>query len=292
MKKLFAHAQLSYFLLALACAMVSARAAGQAPDVHTRITRALLALGDHPELAREEASEWLWTEHQLLDETYPLTIDLVVSRVSAPTQVVYFFPGGATNFHASFFAPHEDNLAHYFRELGYVVIGITPREDNVPTAVKDTRFAASWGMTKHRADVRRVIEAVQRELQLPYTVLGHSYGASLALDYGASFASELARLIILDIYSFDPRTHAESIQNALRTYAAYEYLVDLGACLEAMGLSTGNPARWTDAERVMDSGFPRALVSGYPGNFTREGLYYYSLIETRKLPGLHSLFSV
>jgi pimeloyl-ACP methyl ester carboxylesterase len=259
--------------------------------VNARITRALAALGESDELAREEQPAWLWTEQQLFDEQHPLTIDIVASRDSTPTKVIYFFPGGGTNFHASFFTPHSDNVAHYFRERGYVVVGITPREDNVPATVRDTRFAADWGLTKHRADVRRVIEAVQRELALPYAVLGHSYGASLALDYGATFSSELERLIVLDIYAFDPRTEAQSIRDAQRTLTAYNQLIGLGTYLEPLGAGLGDLARWSDAERAADSGFPRSLVSGYRGNFTNESLTYYALIETTTMTGLHSFLS-
>jgi pimeloyl-ACP methyl ester carboxylesterase len=289
--KLGARAHLICCLAWLLCAAFATRAAAQDESVHARITRALEASSELTEVAREEQPNWLWTEHQLFDEQYPLTVDIVAGKDSTPTKVIYFFPGGGTNFHASFFTPHSDNIAHYFREHGYVIVGITPREDNVPAEVKDTRFARGWGMTKHRADVRHVIEAVQRELELPYEVLGHSYGASLALDYGATFSDELARLIILDIYAFDPRTEGQSIRLAQRTYSAYDQLLVLGTYLEAMGASVGNLATWSDAERVADSGFARALVSDRRGNFTNEGLYYYSMIETSAMPGLHSLFS-
>jgi pimeloyl-ACP methyl ester carboxylesterase len=275
----------------LACASTATTAVAQDDSVNARVTRALQALGDNRELAREEQANWLWTAHQLFDEQYPLTVDIVASKDSNPGKVIYFFPGGGTNFHASFFIPHTDNLAHYFRERGYVVIGITPREDNVPVDLRDTTFAADWGMTKHRTDVRRVIEAVQQELALPYEVLGHSYGASLALDYGATFSGELARLTILDIYAFDPRTQPESIRNAQRTYSAYDQILRFGTYLEAMGSSVGNLSTWSDAERAADSGFPRSYVSNYRGNFTKEGLFYYSMIETSTMPGLHSLLS-
>lgn len=289
--KLDARAHLICCLAWLMGAAFATRAAAQDESVHARIIRALEAAGELSELTREEQPNWLWTEHQLFDEQYPLTVDIVAGHDSKPTKVIYFLPGGGTNFQASFFTPHSDNLAHYFREHGYVIVGITPREDNVPAEVRDTRFASAWGMTKHRTDARRVIEAVQRELELPYEVLGHSYGASLALDYGATFSDELERLIILDIYTFDPRTEAQSILQAQRTHSAYDQLLGLGTYLEAMGASVGNLATWTDAERVADSGFPRALVSDRRGNFTNEGLYYYSMIETSAMPGLHSVLS-
>jgi pimeloyl-ACP methyl ester carboxylesterase len=290
--KLDARAHLICCLTWLMCAAFATHdAAAQDESAHTRITRALATVGELSEVAREEQPNWLWTEHQLFDEQYPLTVDIVASHDETPTKVIYFFPGGGTNFQAAFFTPHSDNIAHYFREHGYVIVGITPRADNVPAAINDTRFARGWGMTKHRTDVRHVIEAVQRELELPYEVLGHSYGASLALDYGATFSDELARLIILDIYTFDPRTEAQSIRLAQRTYSAYDQLLGLGTYFEPMGSGASNLGTWSDAERIADSGFARALVSDRRGNFTNEGLYYYSMIETSAMPGLHSLLS-
>jgi pimeloyl-ACP methyl ester carboxylesterase len=273
-----------HFLVCLAWLACDARASAQS------IVQALEPLGRIEEVAHEEQAGWQWRELALFDETYPLTVDVVASTDAEPSKIVYFFPGGGTNFHAAYFMPHDDNLAHYFREHGYLVIGITPREERVPASVSDQGFAAAWGIAKHRADVRRVIEAVQAKLGLPYEVLGHSYGGSLALDYGATYSGELQRLTILDIYAFGPEDVA-SLRNADRTYAAYDQLLRLGVYLEPMGSGLADLATWTDADRQRSSGFPRAWVSDHRGNFTNAGLYYYTLIETATLPGTHTVFS-
>lgn len=287
-----AHIAIRSTCIWFALILLTPLASAQGTDtVHTRITSALEALGRTSEVARDEQDAWLWTQTQVFDETYPLTVDIVAARGAAPDKLIFFFPGGGTNFHASYFTPHQDNIAHYFREHGYAVVGITPREESVPESAKDQAFAVGWGLAKHRADVRRVIEAVRRALGLPYAVLGHSYGGALALDYGANFSNELERLIILDIYAFDPKTESESIRNAQRTYSAYNQLLALAGYLEAMGGTLGDLATWSEADRKSSSGIPRSLFGSYRGNFTNEGLYYYSMIETARFPGAHSLFT-
>jgi pimeloyl-ACP methyl ester carboxylesterase len=272
----------------LALCAVTAQASAQ--DT-TSVTQALATLGRVAEVARESQPGWQWQQVQVFDETYPLTVDIVASSDSTPRAVIYFFPGGGTNFHQTFFTPHAENLAQYFRERGYLVVGITPRAESVPAGVKDQRFALGWGLAKQRADARSVIEVVQRAIALPYEVLGHSYGGSLALDYGANFSAELQRLTILDIYAFDPAREPEAIRNARRTHFAYVQLLALGVHLEDMGSNLGDLANWSAAERSADSGLSRSLVSDYRGNFTNESLYFYGLIETGTLPGAHTLFS-
>jgi len=128
---------------------------------------------------------WTWYEVNLKYTTgmdYPLTVDFLGSNFSAPKGIVYMLPGGGMNFRASYLTPIEDNLAQYFRKSGYLVVGITPREDNVPASVTDYSFMKDWDMGAHLQDIRKIIGVIQGNSLFagkPFRVLGHSFGAGI-----------------------------------------------------------------------------------------------------------------
>ncbi len=227
---------------------------------------------------------WSWLEINYYDETYPLTVDLVGSNFQTARKIIYLLPGGGVNFKSSFLTPLNDNLSQYLRKSGYLVVGITPREDNVSTGYS---CMSGWGLGKHTADVRKIIGIIQARLNLPYRVLGHSFGAAYALDYaGGQYPSGLEKVIALDIYSFDP-AETELIDDAQLSYEAFSQLISEGTYADAS---------YSDIKSLMlislllpkiDSGTSRADL-GYPGDFTFKGLLYFSMIYSYLLPGIHT----
>lgn len=228
---------------------------------------------------------WSWFELNYSDETYPLTVDFVGSNFQCAQKVVYLLPGGGVNFRSSFFTPVDDNLAQFFRKAGYLVVGITPREDNVPSA-PSYGCMADWGLHKHTSDIRKIIGIVQAKLRLPYRVVGHSFGAAYALDYAGYPVCGLEKIIALDIYSFAP-DDAEDVDNSDISYTAF---------LDLMGQGEYADSSYSDIKSLMlismlfpdiDSGESREGL-GLPGNFTFEGLLYFSMIFSADLPGIHT----
>jgi pimeloyl-ACP methyl ester carboxylesterase len=220
---------------------------------------------------------WSWFEVNFNDETYPLTVDFVGSNFANAQKVIYLLPGGGVNFNSSFFTPIGNNLAHFFRDAGYLVVGITPREDNVPSGIPYD-FMAGWGMAEHKADIQKIIGIVQARTKLPYWVLGHSFGAAYALDYASTCTDNLfQKVIALDIYSYNESGDAASSQYIFQQLIAAGQYVD---------------PTYTDLKSLMlislllpkvDSGEPR---TPYPGDFTYQGLLYFSLIWSSELPGI------
>ena len=220
---------------------------------------------------------WSWLEVSFKDEQYPLTVDFLGSNFSEAKKVVYMLPGGGVNFASSFFTPMDNNLAQFFRKAGYLVVGITPREDSVPAGITDYSFMATWGMDKHEADIETIISVIQKRINKPYRVLGHSFGAAYALDYASKYKDnpDLAsippeKVIALDIYSYNSLDQAADSYELFNQKAAQPPYAD---------------ASYTDMKSLalislllpkIDSGVPR-LDFG-PGNFTFEGLLYSSLI--------------
>ncbi|HVN70448.1 MAG TPA: hypothetical protein VMU10_00380 [Desulfomonilia bacterium] len=229
---------------------------------------------------------WSWFEINYYDEQYPLTVDLVGSNLQCAQKIIYLLPGGGVNFKSSFLTPFlGDNLAQYLRKNGYLVVGITPREDNVPSA-DSYPFMAGWGLAKHKADMRKIISIVQAKVHLPYCVLGHSFGAAYALDYAASYPNEPEKTIALDIYSFAPGD----------TVRVHDADITYGAFLDLMGDKQYADSSYSDIKSLMlisllfpwvDSGQSRSDLS-LPGDFTFEGLLYYSMIWSSTLPGIHT----
>lgn len=259
----------------------------QADSAAARVVRALQGTGRAVRTGQQDEPGWTWQEYKLYDQEISLTVDLVGSNQVLARKVIYFLPGGGTNFRSSFFTPVAHNLAHFFNEQGYLVIGITPREHNLPITLPDYAFTAAWGMAQHRDDVRAIVELVNAAVSLPYEMLGHSYGASTALDYASTFPLEMERLIALDIYSIDPEVDPEGARAAESTYAAHVELLANGTYVDDGGagarLIANAPREWM----LLDSGISREPY-GASGNFTLEGYFFFAMIETARLPGVHT----
>lgn len=254
-----------------------------ARDDVQRVAAAIEASGQAVRTHTQTTKDWTWLELDLHDQTYPLSIDLLGSNVSAPHAVVYMLPGGATNFRSSFLIPSDDNLAQFFRAHGYFVVGITPREDTVPADTNDTSFMDQWGMTQHRQDIRSVVSVVQSVVPLPYELLGHSYGAASALDYAAEYPGEPARVIALDIYSFNPNTEPSAVQRALRTYQAYVQLRSEGVYADDS---------YVDFATLVGASFSGPNGKrGFGGDYVRytaKELLLFGVIYSGLLPGVHT----
>jgi pimeloyl-ACP methyl ester carboxylesterase len=221
---------------------------------------------------------WSWLEVSFKDQTYPLTVDLVGSNFSEAKKVVYMLPGGGVNFASSFFTPLDNNLAQFFRKAGYLVVGITPREDSVPADIPYA-FMADWGMAAHKADIENIISIIQARINKPYRVLGHSFGAAYALDYASTCDDSLfEKVIALDIYSYN------GLQKAADSYVAFADKAAKTPYVDASYTDMKSLALISLLLPKIDSGEPRGEVG--PGNFTFEGLLYFSLIWSKYLPGI------
>jgi pimeloyl-ACP methyl ester carboxylesterase len=227
-----------------------------------------------------------WIEAKYFDETYPLTINVVAMKKPHPQKVIYLIPSSSLNFAGSFFTPLEDSLAFYLAQNGYLVVGITPREDSVPLD-GDWSVMADWGMAKHRTDIRKIVRLVQRAVKgKPYDVLGHSLGAICAIDYAATYSeSDFKSVMILDIPSLDPVTQTNKIMYAQAALYAYAQLMGSGVYGEDSVDQLKLLLNMAHVYPQADSGQSRAAV-GLPGNFTLGGLLHFSLIHAAWMPGV------
>jgi pimeloyl-ACP methyl ester carboxylesterase len=230
-----------------------------------------------------------WVEIKFYDEQYPLTLNVVSMKRPNPCKVIYLLAASSLNFKSSFFTPIENSLASYLAQQGYLVVGITPREDNVPPEA-DPSVMEKWGMRKHREDVRKIIRLVQANVDKPYQVLGHSLGAIIALDYAGEYADKQFRSVtLLDIPSFDPKQqdYADKMASARQALHAYHTLLDANIYEETSVVDYKRLLAVATNYPTFDSKLPRAyVVPGMPGNFTIAGLLHFGLIFTAYMPGL------
>ncbi|WP_437736401.1 hypothetical protein [Sorangium sp. So ce1335] len=236
----------------------------------------------------ERGPGWARVQIEVHDEAYPLVVDVVASTRAAPSRVIYMLPGGGLNFESNFFTPRDRNIAHFMRDHGYLVIGISPREDSLDPASPAPGDAAleGWGLAKRKQDIRDVIAAVDRWLGLPHDLLGHSAGGAHALDVAATYTDGPGKVMVLDTTGpYDPVTEPAYAANAQATLDAYAQLLAQGQLTidSASGLRALLAAAADDP--LGDSGVPRAIAGGPAGTFTRSGLVHYGLIHTNRLPG-------
>lgn len=255
-----------------------------------RVAQTLESVSPAPTRTRDVSRPtWTWLQFQVRDETYPLTIDVVGSSVTPATKVMYMLPGGSTNFAGSYFTPNDRNLAQFFGEKGYLVVGVSPREDSVPSSVTSYRFMEQWGLEKHSADVRSIVTRLQAALALPYELLGHSYGAITALDYAARYSDAVVpeRVIALDIYSLDVRAKPSAREDAVRTYQAHVQLMQRGEYVDNDYALLIPVKALAQATPSFDSGVSRT-DHGHSGTFTVEGLLFATMIDASQLAGNHT----
>jgi hypothetical protein len=228
------------------------------------------------EAGGERGDGWVRARFTVADGgAVPFAVDVVADTDRAPTGVAYLLPGGGLNFAGNFFIPRAHNLAHHFRRLGHLVVGITPREDlATPDAV-----TADRGLAAHRRDVGRVVDAVDSALGLPYRLVGHSAGAALALDTASEDGSPRLRQVVV-IDTTGPYEGDLAVR-AAQTRDTFQAQIDSGAYVTDPGLK-GLLARAV-ADPEGPSAVPRPVDPAT--RFTHAGLAHFALIRTGTLPG-------
>ncbi len=235
---------------------------------------------------KKETKEWKLVEFKWFDEKIPLSLSFFWRKESKIDKIVYFLPGSGMNFRGNFFTPLDRNLALFFSERGYLVIGITPREDNVIYFFQKCDFMKDWGLKKHKKDIRKVISLIEEKADLPYEILGFSAGAFYALDYAATFYKDLLlkKIIVLDaVGEYDPVKEKDLKEKAEITENAIKNLI------EKEKIYVDNSLALLKILILIESLFPY-ISSGverinHSGCFTLEGLLYFTAIYTNRLEG-------
>jgi pimeloyl-ACP methyl ester carboxylesterase len=148
---------------------------------------------------------------------------------------------------------------------------------------------AGWGLDKHVADIHSVIDKIEKKINnLPYVILGHSFGAAYALEYAGMYPDGADKIIALDIYSFGPE---DILPDNTPYFVAAAGLSSLYAGTIASGQTADST--YSQIQSLMlisllfpkiDSGESRAPFAAK--DFTYEGLLYFTMINSAILPGI------
>ena len=259
-----------------ALVLISLMSSSRPAAADQRTDQIVAALGSGAQVAGVVSTdEWTWTQVDVYDEPIPIRVDILVTNGSDDRRALYMFPGSATNFGAEFFTPRDQNIAHFMRKRGYVVIGVNPRTDALPEG-ENGAFLATWGLAKLRDDARGVITKMQTVLPNGYDVLGHSLGAMEALDYAATYPADVQKLYLIDVVgAYDAATEPELRAQASKNFDQLQAILANGTYgIDAGFKPLALVAKYFPLET--DSGYPRPAGS----TFTVTGLLYFALQYT------------
>ena len=224
----------------------------------------------------------LWIQLLLYDnDVLPIKIDILKCLTRQSTKNIYLSPGSGLNIESDFITPKNKNLSVFLANKGYLVVGITPREDNAPLDF-NFELMKDWGLIKHTSDFSEIISIFQVINNINYDVLGHSAGALVALNYSSNpINSKLKAVRIIDIVGQYP-PNSQEFQIAQVSFNAANQLISQGVFVDTEILGFKFLVQQAQTNPTEDSGFPRPTT----GNFTNEGILFFSLIFTNQLPGL------
>lgn len=224
----------------------------------------------------------LWVQLLLYDgDVLPIRVDLLNNIFGWPTKNIYLSPPNALNIEADFITPKNKNLAIFLANKNYFVIGITPREDAAPI---DFNFdlIKNWGFEKRTQDFTEIVNIFQNICDRDFDILGHSDGALVGLFYSSMIPSNKLKTIrVIDKVGRYP-PDSQQFQNAQVSLNAVNQLITNGTVVDREFLGFVFLAEQAKTNPTGNSGVPRPAG----GNFTNEGLFFFSLINTNVLPGL------
>lgn len=223
----------------------------------------------------------LWAQLLLYDsDVLPIKIDILKCITKPSKKNIYLSPGSGLNIENNFITPKNNNLATFLVNKGYLVIGITPREDTAPLSF-NFELMKDWGLQKHTDDFSEIIDIFQNIHNINYDVLGHSAGALATLNYSSNANdSKLNAVRLIDIVGqYHP--NSQEFQNAQVSLNATNQLINSGTFVNTEILGLRFLVQQAQTNPTGDSGFPRPTI----GNFTNEGILFFSLIFTGQLPG-------
>lgn len=225
-----------------------------------------------------------WIQLLLYDnDILPLKVDILKHIHRQPIKNIYASPGSALNTESNFITPKNKNLSTFLVNKGYVFIGITPREDAIPPIFDTFDFGLikDWGLEKHTEDFRKMVTLFQCIDNRDYDVLGHSAGAIAVLNYSSkNHDNKLKAVRVIDIVGQYSPDSQEFINSQASLNAAIE-IMSRGIFADTEFVGFKYIIEQSKINPTGDSGVPRPMG----GNFTNEGLVYFSLIFTNQLPG-------
>ncbi len=229
-------------------------------------------------------SNILWTQ-LLIYDTEPLPIKLdILKDINAPSRkTIYSSPGSGINTESNYITPRSHNISIFLvNKYSAIFVGITPREDAAPPTF-NFGLMKEWGLDKHTKDFAKIITLFQSIIDQDYEVIGHSAGALVALNYSSLTSQNRFKAArIIDMIGQYPPNSQEFINSQI-SLNGVNNLMSRGSFTDTDLLGLKYLVQQIQTNPIGDSGFPRP--SPYTGNFTNEGLFFFSLIFSNQFPG-------
>ena len=220
-----------------------------------------------------------------IGDTDPVGLHLLMKEEESPEEIIVMLSGTGLDFRTNFLTPENQNLAMFYADDGYMVVGIDYRETLIDFEPGETYSnMKKWGIDEHIKDVDDVIEISQEITDIDeYSLVGHSLGGILSLAYASKYNNDedIQSIVVLEAGQFNPETETNMVVRAEESYYSALQAIDDGNYVELEMLGFAQIIFNAKIDPQGDSG----IQSPFGGNFTNEEFVLFSLIYTNQLPG-------
>lgn len=224
----------------------------------------------------------------LIGDTDPVGLHLLMKEEESPEEIIVMLAGTGLGFRTNFLTPENQNLAMFYADDGYMVVGIDYPETLIDFEPGETyNNMKNWGIDKHIKDVNDVIEVSQEITDInEYSIVGHSLGGILSLAYASKYKcdEDIQSIVVLEAGQFNPETESDMVESAEDSYYSALQDIDDGNYVELEMLGFAQIIFNAKIDPHGDSGIQNPF-SVIDENFTNEEFVLFTLIYTNQLPG-------
>jgi len=216
----------------------------------------------------------------------PVGIHVLKKKEIKPKEFNILLPGTGFNSSTNFFVNEKKSMAEFLADKGILVVGVDYPETNIefdPTA--DYNYMATMGLSQHTDDLEKIVKLVQKETGISkYSVVGHSLGGLIGLDFASKHSSDrnLLGLYVIDTAgTLNSSQEPQLVQSQRDDYNATAALISDGKTVnfEILGLAILAVNAKTDPGG--DSGVPNPTGV----NWTNYQYLLIASIYTGLIPG-------
>jgi len=215
-------------------------------------------------------------------EPYPMGLHLLWKKGTNPETMMVMLPGTGLTFQTNFFTPEYQNLARFYADLNFMVVGIDYRETLVDyNPNEEYKIMKNLDIKEYVKDIGKAVSFSQKKTEIDqYSITGHSLGGILTLAYASKYQNDknLQSIVVFENGQFDPETEQDKVERAISDSNAllqdikngsYVNLGMLGFA-QMMAIAQANPGGYDFSPDLNNSEFVLfALIytNQFPGNW-------------------------
>ena len=227
----------------------------------------------------DDGSEYI-EEIYYSKEPYPMGLHLLWNNSTNPETMMVMLSGTGMKFQTNFFTPKSQNLARFYTDMNFMVVGIDYRETLVDyNPNEEYKIMKNWDVKEYVKDIRKAVRFSQKKTAIDqYGITGHSLGGILTLAYASKYQHDnnLQSIAVLENGQFDPETEQDKVEKAINDSNALRQDIKNGSYV--------NPG-------MLEFAYMMAIAQAYPdeNNFSdyynNSEFVLISLIYTSQFPG-------